>query len=255
MGYAKNVKLSELAHFTDRQMEAVQCVKNHRFLLYGGARGGGKSYFLRWFLLLFVIDHPGVTVGLFCNTFPELKDRQISKMAEEFPEYLGAIRDRQDKGLGFYLHERLGGGLIALRNLDDVEKYRSAEFAAIGDDEVTLHDLETFNFLRGSLRWAGLDRPVYVGGTNPGGKGHGWVKDFWIDRAFPKEMAGIKNEFAFVRSLPSDNPYLAQTYWDDLNSLPPNLSRAWVYGDWDIFEGQAFQFNRERHVINRMPNG
>ena len=247
-------RISDLVAFTPRQWDAWRAVLSHRFVLYGGARGGGKSYFLRWGLLLYLLDLArqgvtGVTVGLFCSTYPELRDRQVSKIAGEFPAGLGALRDSQTGGLGFYLRPEYGGGVIALRNLDDPEKYRSAEFAAIAVDELTLTDLDTFNYLRGSLRWAGVDRTVFMAGTNPGGRGHGWVKNLWIDRRFPAEMRGMADEFAFVQSLPADNPHLTAQYWDDLNSLPPALSRAWVHGDWEVFEGQAFAWAAERHIV------
>jgi len=253
-------------HFTDRQWDAWNAVQSHRFVLYGGARGGGKSFFLRWGLLLFLLDLArhgvtGATVGLFCSTYPELRDRQVSKIAGEFPEGLGELRDSQTAGLGYYIRPEYGGGVIALRNLDDPEKYRSAEFAAIGIDELTLTDLETFNYLRGSLRWSGVDRTVFIAGTNPGGKGHGWVKNLWIDRSFPPEMRALSDEFYFVKSLPADNPHLTPQYWEDLNSLPPALSRAWVHGDWDVFEGQALAWVYDRHVvapghaIERLPDG
>jgi len=225
-----------------------------------------NSFFLRWGLLLFLLDLArhgvtGATVGLFCSTYPELRDRQVSKIAGEFPEGLGELRDSQTAGLGYYIRPEYGGGVIALRNLDDPEKYRSAEFAAIGIDELTLTDLETFNYLRGSLRWSGVDRTVFIAGTNPGGKGHGWVKNLWIDRSFPPEMRALSDEFYFVKSLPADNPHLTPQYWEDLNSLPPALSRAWVHGDWDVFEGQALAWVYDRHVvapghaIERLPDG
>lgn len=255
MGHpSTDYRVSNLCHWTDRQAEAWQAAMDHRFILYGGARGGGKSYFLRWFCLLYCVAmaqrNGSITVGLFCNTYPELRDRQISKIKLEFPPWTGELKETTTGGLGYYLDEKLGGGMIALRNLDDPEKYRSAEFAAIADDEVTLHDLETFNYLRGSLRWPGITRPVYAGGTNPGGKGHGWVKNFWVDRIFPPEMRPLANEFRFVRSLPIDNPHLSTVYWDDLKTLPPNLARAWVEGDWSVFQGQAFSSWRyDLHVV------
>ena len=35
-----------------------------------------------------------------------------------------------------------------------------------------------------------------------------------------------------------------------LNSLPEDLKRAWLYGDWDVFSGRAFRtFARSTHVI------
>ena len=252
----QGLKWSDITQFTPKQKEAISVMKNHRYVLYGGARGGGKSYLLRWWLLEYVIGlfkHEGmrhVRVGLFCETYPDLRDRQISRIRTEFPEYIGKISETKTDGLCFFVNEEYGGGIITLRNLDDPSKYKSAEFAAIGVDELTMNKKETFDLLRGSLRWPGVPRPVFLGTTNPGGIGHMWVKQYWIDRDFPPELRKLSKEFAFVQSFPQDNPHLEETYWEDLQSLGPTLRRAWLHGDWNIFVGQAFPgWREEKHVI------
>jgi hypothetical protein len=255
MGPTSTVRISELIQFTERQLQAWQALFAHRFVLYGGARGGGKSRFLRWALLLLLIYWYGkgyrrVIVGLFCSTYNELRDRQISKIASEFPDWLGEIKDTQEFGLGFYLREEYGGGIIALRNLDDPNKYKGAEFAAIGVDELTLILKDIFDILRGSLRWPGIEHTVFIGATNPDGVGNLWVRELWIERQFPPEMQAIAPKFSFVQALPADNPHLPAEYWDDLKSQPPDIQKAWIEGDWYVFKGQAFKvFRRERHVI------
>jgi hypothetical protein len=70
-----------------------------------------------------------VQVGLFCEDYPNLQDRQVSKIETEFPEWLGKLT--YQRVWNFELAEEFGGGVIALRNLDKLEKYKSAEFAAI----------------------------------------------------------------------------------------------------------------------------
>lgn len=248
-------RISEYVSFFPKQLQALLAMRDYRFILYGGARGGGKSYWLRWALLSFVIEQyarsgiRGVTAGLFCETYPDLRDRQISKIKAEFPRELGDIHETKADGLAFFVSDAYGGGRISLRNLDDPSRYQSAEFAAIGVDELTKTVKPTFDFLRGSLRWPGVSHTVFLGATNPGGVGHGWVKQYWIDRDFPPEMMKLAEEFKFIQALPADNPKLDQVYWDDLNSLPEDLRRAWVEGNWDVFAGQAFtSWNRDRHV-------
>jgi len=192
----------------------------------------------------------GVRVGLFCETYPDLRDRQIGKIKKEFPYQIGEVKATQDEGLGFYLNDDNGGGAILLRNLDDPSKYQSAEFAAIAVDELTKNTRETFDILRGSLRYPQITHTIFLAATNPGGIGHLWVKQLWIDRDFPPELAPRADEFIFIKSLPADNPHLTKSYWDELNSLPEDLRRAWVFGDWDVFQGMAFPgWSRDKHVI------
>src|ERR1700677_1054313 len=97
----------------------------HRFLLYGGQAGGGKSHFLRWWSVFYLMalaeqGVKGATVGLFCEDYPSLLDRQISKIRTEFPPGLGVLKEGVTRD--FHLTPRYGSGRILLRNLDDPAK-------------------------------------------------------------------------------------------------------------------------------------
>lgn len=250
----KEIKFSDLCKFQPKQLEATQLADLHQYFLYGGSRGPGKSFWLRWYLLREVLKlaQNGIrnaTVGLFCEDYPALTDRQTSKIQVEFPTWLGTLKDSKVSGFGFHIKEEYGGGILALRNLDDVSKYQSAEFAAIGVDELTKNPIETFDILRGSLRWSGVKKPKFIGATNPGGEGHVWVKRLWIDRNFPERLSTVKNEFMFLAALPTDNKYLSDGYWEMLETLPDRLRRAWRYGDWNAFEGQFFSFDETLQLI------
>lgn len=231
----------QLSHFFDAQNRAGQIAQMHRFFLYGGTRGPGKSYFLRWYLLCRLMSFwarglQGVRVGLFCEDYPSLKDRQVSKIATEFPPWLGNLRESKSEGLAFHLGPDYGCGILALRNLDDPTKYQSAEFAIIAIDELTKNAESVFHVLRGSLRWPGVDDTQFIAASNSNGRGRKWVRKFWIEKDFSDrpELVRLAPEFAYLQALPRENPYLSQSYWDDLNTLPEHLRRSWRDGDWYV---------------------
>lgn len=245
------IKFDELIHFTDKQNQARKALQKYKYLLYGGAMGGGKSYFLRWILVDLLTDwaakgFKNIRVGLFCEDYPSLKDRQLSKIEYEFPIWLGTL-NRAD--YEFKLAEEYGSGVICFRNLDDPSKYQSAEFAAIAVDELTKNDKEVFDFLRTRLRWVGIEDTKFVAASNPGGKGHAWVKQLWMEKVFePTEQES--HLFSFIPSRATDNPYLPQSYFDGLKGLPAEMRKAFIEGNWDIFKGQYFtEWNVERHTI------
>lgn len=228
------MKFSEICQFTEKQWIATETADKYRYMLFGGSRGPGKSYWLRYYLLrrllMFAAEGlTGVDVMLACEDYPSLTGRQINKINKEFPAWLGEVKSTQDKGLGFHLRPQYGGGSILLRNLDDPSRYQSFEFAIIGIDELTKNPVSTFNILRGSLRWPGIGRTQFVGATNPEAN---WVRDYWIEKEFPPEMADIASEFAFVPALPDDNPHLDPSYWQELKTLTGPLREAWLHGDW-----------------------
>lgn len=248
----KEVSFSSLCKFTEKQIIATQIADTHRYTLFGGSRGPGKSYWLRWYMLRILLRHGmagrrNVNVMLACEDFPSLTGRQVTKISSEFPLWLGSISSTKEKGLGFHLKPQYGGGSILLRNLDDPSRYQSFEFAAIGIDELTKNKLSTFNILRGSLRWPGINYTQFISSTNPEAN---WVRDYWIERRFPNEMADIAEQFAFVPALPSDNPHLDESYWRELGTLSGALRDAWLHGDWYAgVEGLVYDNFTDENIV------
>ncbi len=244
--------LRELLNFLPKQQAAWEAVKTHTYTLYGGAAGGGKSRFLRWCALGLLIQwggkgFKGVRVGLFSQDYPTLHDRQLSKIREEFPDWLGTFNESARE---FRLSPLYGGGVICFRNLDDPSKYKSAEFAAILVEELTENEESVFEALRWRLRWPGIEDTKFIGATNPNGVGHLWVKLLWILREFPEELRPYADQFAYIKATVLDNPYNPASYLEKLKSLPSRLRMALLDGSWDAFEGQMFtSFRADFHTI------
>ena len=251
------MKFSELCGFTEKQWAAADEADTHRYMLFGGSRGPGKSFFLRWYLLRQLLQFgargtKSVDVMLACEDYPSLVGRQVGKIEKEFPAWLGSVQTTKTKGLGFHLKPEYGGGSILFRNLDDPSRYQSAEFAIIAIDELTKNPVKTFDILRGSLRWPGVERTQFVAATNPAAC---WVRDYWIERKFPAELEPSADEFAFVPALPGDNPHLDKSYWQELNTLGGALREAWLHGDWWAgIEGVVYENFATDNVTDQEPD-
>ena len=208
---------------------------------------------MRWALIRQLLKwakqgHRNVRVGLFSEDYPSLKDRQITKINKEFPRWLGELSGSQIEGMSFKLRPEYGGGVLALRNMDDVSKYASSEFAAAAVDELTKNDRVVFDQLRSIIRWPGIEDTKFIAGTNPGEKGHLWVKKLWVDRDIG-EGDPASDQVAFIRSLPTDNPHNAEAYLIELRSLPEKLRKAYYEGSWTVFAGQYFsEWDEFKHV-------
>lgn len=230
------IAFSELSGFFPKQMEAKLASKRFKFTLFGGSVGSGKSRWLRWMMVYWLMEYwakykiKGVRAGLFCEDYPSLNDRHLSKVKYEFPSWLGTFNEARHE---FTLKPEYGSGVIAFRNLDDPQKYLSVEFAVMGVDEINRNPKTVFDMLRSRLRWPGIKDTKFLAGCNP--LGEAWVKNLWVKRLFgPDEKE--QYEFVFVPALPTDNPHLPPEYYKSLESLPEMQRKAYLEGNWDAFD-------------------
>jgi len=229
-------KFSELSNFFPKQKEALEASKRFKYVLFGGSVGSGKSRWLRWGMLYWLMkfydkyDIKGIRAGLFCEDYPSLNDRHLSKIKYEFPDWLGTFNEAKHE---FTLAPEYGSGVVTFRNLDDVSKYLSVEFAVIGVDEINRNKKPIFDMLRSRLRWPGIKDVKFLAGCNP--MGEAWVKNIWVKRLFPPDEKE-QYEFVYVPALPTDNPYLPQEYYKSLESLPENQRKAFLEANWDVMD-------------------
>jgi hypothetical protein len=243
-----------------------------REVLYGGSAGGGKSYAMLADPLRFM-GHPSFSGLLLRHTTEELREL-IFKSQEMYPKIWPGIKWSERK-MQWTAPSGARLWMSYLDKEDDVLRYQGLAFSWIGFDELTQWPTPfAWNYMRSRLRSTAKDLPVYMRATtNPGGRGHHWVKKMFIDPApygksfdatdietnevlrYPAghEKAGkalFKRKFIPARL--SDNPYLAEQgdYEAMLLSLPEQQRRQLLDGDWDIKEGAAFtEFDRNIHVV------
>lgn len=227
---------SELTGFFEKQQVALDATKKWKYVLFGGSVGSGKSYWIRWttiyWLMRFYAKYKirGVRAGIFCEDYPALNDRHLTKIKYEFPSWLGTYNESKKE---FTLKPKWGSGIIAFRNLDEPAKYLSVEFAIIAIDEINRNPKTTFDMLRSRHRWPGIPDVRFFAACNP--LGEAWVKNMWVKRMFPPEEQE-QYEFVYIPALPTDNPHLAKSYYESLQSLPEAQRKAYLEGNWDAFD-------------------
>lgn len=209
-----------------------------KHIAFGGARGGGKSWAVRTKAKLLALRFCGIRILIVRRTYPELINNHINILRKELLNI--AKYNDKDKVLKFSNGSTINFTYCARDT--DLDRLQGVEYDVIFLDEATQLSEFQMKTITACLRGVN-DFPKRVYYTcNPGGQGHGYIKRIFVDRAYDEgEVAG---DYTFIQSLVTDNKVLMESqpdYIKQLEALPPKLREAWLYGNWDIFEGQFFE--------------
>lgn len=218
-------------------------LETHRYVGYGGARGGGKSWFVRWKAVLLCLKYPGIKVLITRKTYPELQNNHIDPLKAMLPREVASYNESQKRFL-------FGNGStikLGYCNADkDLGQYQGAEFDVWFADEAGQFQESWLLQIDACVRGVnGFPKRTYYT-LNPGGPSHGYFKRLFVDRRFEDDEH--PEDYAFIQALVQDNKALMETqpeYVKALEKLPAKLRKAWLEGSWDVFEGQFFEEFRD----------
>lgn len=239
-----------------KQEEALKRIEFE--ILFGGSRGPGKTDAgLVW--LTDEIKHPRFRALVIRKNADDLSD--WVDRAHRFYRLLGAKIAYKPAIISFP-----SGAVIRTGHLKDDQaytKYQGQEFHRMLIEELTqIPNEKRYLQLIASCRSTipGLVPQIFAT-TNPGGVGHNWVKNRFVDPAPP--MTPFKDPISgrsriFIPATLDDNPILQDIdpgyvkMLDALKKTDEELWKAWRLGDWNTFAGQFFKsFNTQVHVIRR----
>ena len=223
--------------------------------LYGGAAGGGKSDALV-IEALRQVHIPHYKGLILRKTFPQLSEL-VDKTMAYYPAAFPGARYSDTKHTWTFPS---GAQIIfgSMQHATDRTKYQGQAYDYIAFDELTHFTQEEYMYMFSRNRPNGPGTRVYIRSTaNPGGVGHGWVKDRFVTAAPPLTPItetvswvmpdGTQQERTqkriFVPATVFDNPALLHNdpaYVSRLAAMPEAEKRALLYGDWDTFSGQVF---------------
>jgi hypothetical protein len=209
-----------------------------RFVLYGGAMGGGKSVWLCNSAVRACLRWPGSRWYLARKEHRSFMRTTALVLDQFLPAAL--VETHHETKACYTLR---GGSQIwygGLGTQDDREKIKSMELSGFGIDEASEVEEAFFLMLSTRLRLKVPPSPRdglacrYQGllASNPE---PGWLRTRFIDSALP--------DHRFVPALPRDNPHLPWDYERNLRTLfagTPAWEKAYLDGDWDAFGGTNF---------------
>lgn len=231
---------------TAKQDEAHRCLA--RYILFGGAIGGGKSVWGGMDGLQLSYDFPG-NVGLICRW--ELNALRHTTLAEFFdmcPDN-AIVNHNKAEGMIYlaggsrimYMGLRPSSAFVAMTRL------RSLNLGWFFVDECNEVPKPYIDVLKTRLRHRLPD------GTYPRFRGlfacnpnQDWPRGEFIDHT--------DEDHKFIPALPDDNPHLPPGYIDQLiKDLPEELKAALIKGNWDAWqdEGYIFPYSWVKAAVER----
>lgn len=237
-----------------------------RYVLFGGARGPGKTVALEEHILRAMLRWPGIPIVVIRKDLKDLKNTFDRVWRERVPKEFFDPKwgGQHHKGENWYRF--FNGSTLILGEGKDWESYKSMTLGMFVIEEANEVDEELFLNVDPALRWttgkgickradcAALgeeyarehsEHPFYqiVMASNPS---PGWLKTrFWE----PWKVGKERPNHAFVPATAFDNPSLPP---DFIPNLLQNNTATWVqnyiYGDWAAFENMVWPtFNRGLH--------
>ena len=230
-------------------------------VVYGGARGGGKTDATLGDFLFHQAKCGSAAKGLFVRR----RQTDLVSTIERAKVIYGpsdAVFNAQRSSFRFP-----SGAVIRFRYLErdeDAERYQGHDFTRVYVEELTQFPKPgPIDKLKATLRSAAGAECGFRATCNPGGPGHSWVKARYIDQGperiqhetYDDPFTGETLELGrvFIPARLTDNALLLAAdplYVAKLQqSGSAELVRAWLEGDWNIVEGAFFDGWSSRNVL------
>lgn len=235
-----------IPHPKQREFLALETLEG----CYGGAASGGKSDALLMAALQYV-HVPGYSAILFRRTHQDLSlaGALMSRADEWLRPYGNQLRwNGTDKQWRFP-----SGAILSFGYMDTDEdrfRYKSAEYQFVGFDELTTFSEVQYTYMGSRLRrLVGSTIPIRLrGATNPGDRGHKWVKDRFLAKPDPRRP--------FIPAKVHDNPSVdAVSYIATMEATLDETTLAQLRdGLWIIDDGaRLIAYNAAMHDVAELP--
>lgn len=226
-------------------------------ILFGGSMGAAKTYGICCLMIMKCLQYPSIRIAFARNQLTNLKGRSMDSFFEVCQDW------GLKQGVDFNYNSIAGkvkftnGSevvLVELNYLPSDPKYTRlggllATFGVI--DEIGEVDEQGYNIFKTRLgRWKNDDfglKPALVMTCNP-------VKN-WLYREFYKKHVDgtLEPHKVFIQALPTDNPYLPQSYLDNLMTLPLSERDRVLNGNWE-YEGDPTSLMSYEEIANIWDN-
>ena len=247
-------KLKSPREFLPKQKEVLDAINTHKFILYSGAFGAGKTLLMCHAIIRTCINNPRCLCLFTSQTVPMLRDTVVRTFLEEIDLYQQEFDEAkmnikiQKKWLPTTMTFKFfNNAEVLFRSCDDPMKFKSLNLDCWAIDEPVDIDEKVFLMLQGRLRGKHVNHRFGVMAGNPAGKTN-WVYRYFFENQNP--------EYYKVHTTTYDNVYLPKDYIESMrSSYDLDYARRYLDGEWGSFKGQVYKdFSVEKHVGDYINN-
>lgn len=233
---------------TPKQQEFIDACFDgrYKFLFYGGAAGGGKTYVGLAILILLSKLFPNSRWCVVRKDYQKLKQNTLPSFNKLVPKrFLVKFVD----GVAYFTNGSQilfkGENYAYDKDLTWMDGFEVNGFLFEEAQELQKKLLEKAK-LRAGRHIIPSSPPILVMIT--GNPSQNWSKEIFVE---PAKEGTLKEPYYYLPALMSDNPHLPEQYKDSLTSLDSITYQRYVLGNWDIIDTErpfAFGFAPQRHI-------
>jgi hypothetical protein len=237
-----------MIEFSPKQNEAMDAISKEKydFILFGGSMGGGKTF---WGLSALLIMCQAFPKSRWCVVREDLEKIRITTIPS-----LMKLNPSGHLRVSPYEYTHPNGSIIMFKgenfNKDrELQWLKGLEVNGFLFEEINECAEETFNIAFGRAgRWEcnPRPRPVIMATCNPADN---WIKKRVYDRW---ENGTLPNNWLYIPSKITDNPYLTEAYRENLKNMPRYQYEVFVEGNWNMklkTGGEFYKcFELDKHV-------
>ena len=230
----------------------------HTEILYGGAKGSGKSYLGCVWILYMCLTYPGIRALIGRTVLTQLRLTTIKTLLDLFkecnisPEHY--TYNQQSNEIRFFNGSEIVFKDLAFNPSDpDYHALGGLELTCAFIDEVAQCPRQAYDIVKTLLRYKINEyelTPKLFMSCNPS---QNWLKqEFYLKHT----NGSLEDHKIFIQALPTDNPNLPASYIEILKNLPPQQKARLYSGSWDYEDEEGlFDFDLISQAIHRFqPN-
>lgn len=221
-----------------KQKEYIDAVFSgrYKYLLYGGAVGGGKSYVTIAIIILLCKMFPGSRWAIVRKDLPTIKRNVIPTFNKIAPRPFCGDVNKTDWTVKCTNGSEILFFPESITDDPELDRWKGLEVNGFVFEEANECQQKTFNKgIERAGRWnipaLKIQPPILIMLTcNPS---QSWVKEVFYN---PWAAGKLEAPYFYLPAMMTDNPHLRPDYIESLKVLPDALYRQFVLGDWNVSE-------------------